>query len=60
MSVTVTPAIERLWAEIDRQEDQIVQTVADLVEHPSPLGEEAAVQGYVADHLRQSGPEVDV
>ena len=60
MSVTVTPAIERLWAEIDRQEDQLIQTVADLVEHPSPLGKEAAVQGYVAAHLRGSGLAVDV
>lgn len=60
MSVTVSPAIERLWAEIDRQEENLIQTVADLVEHPSPLGEEAAVQGYVAEHLRASGLEVEV
>jgi acetylornithine deacetylase len=60
MKVTITPAIERLWAEIDRQEDQIIQTVVALVEHPSPLGEEAAVQGYVAEHLRKTGLEVDV
>ena len=60
MTVTVTPAVERLWAEIDRQEEQLIQTVADLVEHPSPLGQEAAVQGYVADHLRETGLDVDV
>ena len=56
----VTPAIERLWAEIDRRGDELVQTVAELVRFPSVLGDEAAAQAYVADHLRDSGLETEV
>lgn len=53
-------AIDRLWAEIERREDEIIETVAELVRRPSPLGEEAAVQEYVAGHLRDSGLSVEV
>ena len=45
-------AIDRLWTEIERREDEIIETVAELVRRPSPLGEEAEAQAYVADHLR--------
>jgi acetylornithine deacetylase/succinyl-diaminopimelate desuccinylase-like protein len=57
---TTQNAIDRLWAEIDRREDELIETVAALVRYPSELGNEAEAQAYVADHLRQSGLEVDV
>jgi acetylornithine deacetylase len=57
---TTQKAIERLWAEIERREDDLVETVAELVRRPSLLGEEAEVQAYVADHLRDSGLDVSV
>lgn len=53
-------AIKRLWGEIERREDELIETVAELVRRPSLLGEEAEVQGYVADHLRDSGLDVSV
>ena len=53
-------AIDRLWTEIDRREDELVETVAELVRRPSPLGSEADAQSYVTDHLRASGLDVDV
>ncbi|MCC6790686.1 MAG: ArgE/DapE family deacylase [Thermomicrobiales bacterium] len=49
------PMTERLWAAIDERRDELIQTVADLVAYQSVLGNEAGVQGYVADHLRGSG-----
>ncbi len=57
---TTQQAIDRLWAEIERREDEIIETVAELVRRPSPLGEEAEAQAYVADHLRTTGLDVDV
>lgn len=60
MKATRSAAIDRLWSEIERREDELIATVADLVRYPSVLGEEAGVQGYVADHLRTSGLQVDV
>jgi acetylornithine deacetylase len=53
-------AIDRLWDEIDRREDDLIETVAELVRRPSPLGAEAEAQGYVAGHLRASGLDVEV
>jgi acetylornithine deacetylase len=53
-------AIDRLWAEIDRREDELIETVAELVRRPSPLGAEAEAQGYVAEYLAQSGLAVEV
>lgn len=53
--VEVTPAVARLWAEIDRQQDTLVETIAALVRFPSVLGEEGPAQAWVADHLRASG-----
>jgi len=53
-------SIDRLWTEIDRREDELIETVAELVRHPSELGNEAEAQAYVAEHLRQTGLDVDV
>jgi acetylornithine deacetylase len=53
-------AIDRLWTEIDSREDELIDTVAELVRRPSPLGTEADAQSYVADHLAASGLKVDV
>ena len=52
--------VERLWSEIETRRDELVDTVAELVRRPSLLGEEAAAQAYVADHLRASGLETEV
>src|SRR5215216_3333614 len=57
---TARYAIDCLWTEIDRREDELIETVAELVRRPSPLGAEAEAQSYVADHLAASGLEVDV
>ena len=56
----VEAARERLWGAIDARQDELVTLVAELVRRPSPLGQEAAAQRFVADHLRGSGiaPEV--
>jgi acetylornithine deacetylase len=48
-------ARERLWAAIEAREDELVGLVAELVRRPSLLGQEAAAQAYVAEHLRASG-----
>lgn len=56
----LSTAVERLWNEIEQREDEIIETVAELVRRPSPLGQEAEVQRYVADHLGTSGVEVVV
>ena len=53
-------AIQDLWRAIEQREDELVQTVADLVRRPSLLGREAEAQAYVADHLQRSGLAVDV
>ena len=53
-------AIDRLWAEIDRREDELAETVAELVRRPSPLGAETEAQRFVADHLATSGLGVEV
>lgn len=45
----------RLWDAIEARQDELIQTVADLVRFPSVLGQEAGVQGYVAEHLTASG-----
>ena len=61
MSETVQQAAtERLEREIEARRDELVATVAELVRRPSLLGQEAAAQAYVADHLRASGLEVEV
>src|SRR5918995_1101781 len=54
------PHIDRLWTEIDRREDELIETVAELVRRPSPLGAEAEAQAYVAEHLTASDLDVDV
>lgn len=60
MSGTVDSVVNRLWEEIDKRQDELVNLVADLVRIPSRLGEEAAAQAYVADYLRDSGMETEV
>ncbi len=52
-------AVQRLWTEIETRRDELSATVAELVRRPSLLGEEAAVQAYVADHLRGTGLATD-
>jgi acetylornithine deacetylase len=59
-ATTTQRAIERLWSEIDRREDELIDTVASLVRYPSELGAESEAQHYVADHLGRSGLEVEV
>ena len=49
-----------MWAAIEGRRDEVVETVAELVRRPSLLGQEAAAQAYVAEHLRGSGMEADV
>ncbi len=51
---------ERVWAAIEGRRDEVVETVAALVRRPSLLGQEAAAQAYVAEHVRGSGMEADV
>ena len=31
-------AIDRLWTGIDRREDELIETVAELVRRPRPIG----------------------
>jgi acetylornithine deacetylase len=59
-NATTQQAIDRVWAEIERREDELIDLVAELVRRPSPLGAEAEAQAFVAEHLRQSGLDVDV
>jgi acetylornithine deacetylase len=56
----IDQSIARLWTEIDRREDELIETVAELVRRPSPLGAEAEAQAYVAAHLHETGLEVEV
>ncbi len=51
----VEEAVTRLWAAIDARQEELIALVAALVRHPSPLGQEAAAQGYVAEYLRAAG-----
>jgi len=49
-----------LWNAIDGRVEELIGTVAELVKIPSLLGDEAPVQHWVADHLRNSGLETEV
>ncbi len=51
----VKEATKRLWAAIDERQDELIETVAELVRRPSLLGHEAEAQAYVAKHLTDSG-----
>jgi acetylornithine deacetylase len=53
------PATTRLWSAIEERQEELIQTVADLVRFPSVLGREGGVQEYVAFHLRASGLETE-
>ena len=48
-------AVARLWSAIDEHRHELVALVGDLVRLPSPLGQEAAAQAYVAAYLRDAG-----
>ena len=48
-------AVGRLGEAIEARQDELVGLVAELVRRPSLLGQEAAAQDFVADHLRASG-----
>jgi acetylornithine deacetylase len=52
-------ATYRLWAAIDERQDELIETVAQLVRRPSLLGQEAEAQAFVADHLANSGLETE-
>ena len=56
--VEARAAVARLEAAIETRQDELTQLVADLVRRPSLLGQEAAAQAFVADHLAASGLEV--
>lgn len=60
MSDAPNAAVQRLWDEIDARNDELVGLVADLVRFPSVLGNEADVQAFIADHMRETGMETDV
>lgn len=60
MASSADRAVARLWEEIDRRQEELIETVAELVRRPSTLGDEADAQRYVADHLRDSGLAVEV
>jgi acetylornithine deacetylase len=53
-------AVGRLWEAIEARRDELVTLVAELVRRPSLLGQEAAAQEFVADHLRASGLATEV
>jgi len=55
----LNPTVARLWSEIETRRYELIEIVADLVRFPSLLGQEAAAQAYVADHLRTSGLAVE-
>jgi acetylornithine deacetylase len=48
-------AITRLWQAIEERRDELVALIGDLVRIPSLLGNEAAIQATVADHLATTG-----
>ncbi len=52
--------IDRIDRAIAEREHDLIGLVRDLVRIPSLLGQEAAVQEYVAGYLRQAGIEPDV
>ncbi len=54
----VERATARLWAAIEERQDELTTLVAELTRRPSPLGQEAAAQAYVAEHLDVSGLQV--
>src|SRR6478609_867654 len=46
---------DRLFATIDKRQEEIIALVGDLVRFPSTLGNERLAQEFVAGHLRGSG-----
>lgn len=49
-----------LFEAIDRRGDELTEIVAQLVRHPSELGNEAPVQYVVAEHLRETDAAVEI
>ena len=49
----------RLFAAIDERVDELIATVAELVQEPSVLGNEAGVQQVVSRHLTEAGMDVE-
>ena len=61
MTVTnIETARERLFAEIDRREGELIELIQQLVRCKSTLGNEAEPQQIIADYIRESGVEPDV
>ena len=55
----VAEAMQRLWTAIDNRQDELIETVAELVRRPSLLGQEADAQGFVTEHLSGSTMETE-
>lgn len=47
--------ISRVWQAIDQRQQDLIDLTADLVRIPSLLGDEAPIQRFVADYLRDAG-----
>ncbi|MCO5176260.1 MAG: ArgE/DapE family deacylase [Thermomicrobiales bacterium] len=60
MTTAPNAVTERLWKALDERHDELVQLVADLVHFRSVLGQEAEIQEFIANYLRESGMETDV
>ena len=58
--VDIEAARERLFAEIDRREGELVELIQRLVRSRSLLGNEAEAQRIVADYIQGSGVKPDV
>jgi acetylornithine deacetylase len=56
----VNEAKEELWKAIERRSDELYEIVAELVRHPSVLGNEAGAQEAVAAHMRAAGMETEL
>jgi acetylornithine deacetylase len=57
--VVASYAIEKLWAEIDKREDELIELVQELVRYPSVLGEEAPIQQFIAGYMTLSGLDTE-
>src|SRR3954451_24380020 len=52
-------ATRKMWTAIDERQEELIETVAELVRRPSLLGQEADVQAYVAQYLSDSGLDTE-
>lgn len=53
-------AQERLFAELENREDELIQLIQDLVRAKSTLGNEREAQDIVARYVREGGSEPDI